>query len=60
MFNLHFYYWHEVMGPLAYHSRGDFEINQEDIFMLLSSVEPYTSSSESTISGPYYIGDQII
>ncbi len=48
------------MGPLSYHSRGNFEINQEDIFMLLSSVEPYTSSSESTVSGPYYIDDQII
>ena len=48
------------MGPLSYYSHGKFEISQEDIFMLLSSIEPYTSSSESTISGPYYIDDQII
>ncbi len=48
------------MGPLSFYSYGDFEITQEDIFMLLSSVEPYTVSSESTISGPYFIDDKII
>ncbi len=60
VFNLHFFYWHEVMGPLSYSSHGKFEISQEDIFMLLSSVEPYTASSESTISGPYYIEKEVI
>lgn len=58
--NLHFFYWHEVMGPLSYYSHGKFEITQEDIFMLLSSVEPYTESSESTISGPYFIDNEVM
>lgn len=48
------------MGPLSIYSHGEFEINQEDMFILLSSVEPYTISSESTISGPYYIDNQVI
>ena len=58
--NLSFYYWHEVMGPMSFYSKGDFQVNEEDIFLLLSSVEPYTSSEESTISGPYFLDDQVI
>ena len=57
---LGYYYWHEVAGPMVYYSKGKFEINEEDILLLLSSVEPYTSSDESTISGPYYVDKKII
>ena len=54
------YYWDEVMGPIAIYSKGKFKVKNDDIFLLLSSVEPYTTSIESNISGPHYMKDQII
>jgi len=39
---------------------GDFQISQEDIFLLLSSVEPYSTSDESAILGPYYVKNRVI
>ncbi|HUU78314.1 MAG TPA: hypothetical protein VMX55_08200 [candidate division Zixibacteria bacterium] len=58
--NISYYYWHEVMGPMVYFSNGKFQINEENLLLLLSSVEPYTTSNESTISGPYYVENQVI
>jgi len=57
---LNFYYWHDVMGPISFYSLGDFQISQEDIFLLLSSVEPYSASDESAILGPYYVENRVI
>lgn len=58
--NISYYYWHEVMGPMVYFSKGKFEIGEENILLLLSSVEPYTTSNESTMSGPYYVENQVV
>ncbi|MFW9922961.1 MAG: hypothetical protein ACFFDW_06690 [Candidatus Thorarchaeota archaeon] len=58
--SLNYYYWHEVAGPMSYFSSGKFEFSEEDLLLLLSSVEPYTSSSESSLTGPYYLRDQVI
>ncbi|HUT82407.1 MAG TPA: hypothetical protein VMZ29_14495 [Candidatus Bathyarchaeia archaeon] len=55
-----FYYWHEVMGPLLTYTKGKFEITDEDLLILLSSVEPYNITIESTISGPSYLGKKVI
>jgi hypothetical protein len=48
------------MGPLPIFSEGKLEIQEEDIFMLLSSIEPYSVTTESSILGPSYIGNEIL
>ncbi|MBN1327965.1 MAG: hypothetical protein JXA54_00705 [Candidatus Heimdallarchaeota archaeon] len=55
-----FYYWHEVMGPLLTFTKGKFEIKDEELLILLSTVEPYIITTESTISGPAYLGKKTI
>jgi len=56
---IHYYYWDEVMGPLLIHHDGGVQLKQEDVFMLLSSIEPYSETIESKIAGPYFIGDEV-
>ena len=56
---IHYYYWDEVMGPLLVHHDGGVQLTQEDVFMLLSSIEPYSETIESKIVGPYFIGDEV-
>lgn len=58
--NISFYYWHEIAGPMLYYSEGNFDISEEDLFMLLSSVEPFTATDESSLTGPYYVNDEVI
>jgi hypothetical protein len=48
------------MGPLQIYKEGKFELSEEDIFMLLSSIEPYCTSTESSILGPNYIGNEVV
>ncbi|MHA1125025.1 MAG: hypothetical protein ACTSO7_09595 [Candidatus Heimdallarchaeota archaeon] len=57
--SLHYYYWDEVMGPLLVYHDGSTQLKQEDVFMLLSSIEPYSETTESSLAGPYYIGKDI-
>jgi len=57
---VHFYYFDEVMGPVEIFSDGDLQIKQEDIYILLSTVEPYAISTVSTISGPTYLDDRVL
>ena len=54
------YYWHEVMGPLQMYSNGLLEISDEDLMMLLSTIEPYSCTAESSILGPKFYNKQII
>ncbi|NHJ46680.1 MAG: hypothetical protein FK733_02720 [Asgard group archaeon] len=58
--SINVYYWHEIMGPLPIYSDGKLEIKEEDVFILLSSIEPYSITTESSILGPSYIGDDIL
>jgi hypothetical protein len=48
------------MGPLKLYSDSDIELKDEEIYMLLSSIEPYLVTNESSILGPSYIGDKIL
>lgn len=57
--SIHYYYWDEVMGPLLVQHDGKVQLKQEDVFMLLSSIEPYSETSESSLAGPYYIGKDV-
>ncbi|MEA2071712.1 MAG: hypothetical protein U9O98_10545 [Asgard group archaeon] len=58
--SVHFYYWHEKLGPLLIYSKGDYTINEEQKYMLLSSVEPYAASQESSLSGPHYVSNRVM
>ncbi|MGC9781688.1 MAG: hypothetical protein HZR80_20780 [Candidatus Heimdallarchaeota archaeon] len=58
--NIQFYYWHEVMGPLAIYDDGKLKMTNEDILMLFSTVELYSCSTESSINGPSYKDDKIL
>ncbi|MBD3192408.1 MAG: hypothetical protein GF308_17345 [Candidatus Heimdallarchaeota archaeon] len=51
--SIYFLYWHEKAGPMILYSKGNHQIDQEELFLLLSMVEPFCSPCEATISGPY-------
>lgn len=55
--SIYFLYWHEIAGPLILYSKGNHQIEEEELFLLLSMVEPYSSPSEATISGPYPVNN---
>ncbi|NHJ39582.1 MAG: hypothetical protein FK731_06065 [Asgard group archaeon] len=55
-----FYYWHEVMGPLQIFADGNLKISEESLLILLSSIEPYSVTTESSILGPTYIESEVI
>ena len=57
--SIHYYYWDEVMGPILVHHDGKVQLKQEDVFMLLSSIEPYSETDESSLAGPYYINKEV-
>jgi hypothetical protein len=48
------------MGPLQMYSNGLLEISDEDLMMLLSTIEPYSCTAESSILGPKFYNKQII
>ena len=58
--NIQFYYWHEMMGPLAIYDDGKLKMTEEDILMLFSTVELYSCTNESSINGPSYKEDYVL
>ncbi|MCF2143502.1 MAG: hypothetical protein ACTSXO_00185 [Candidatus Heimdallarchaeota archaeon] len=58
--SVHFYYFDEVIGPVEIFSEGEFSIEQEDIYLLLSTTEPYSISPVSSMLGPSYMNEQVI
>lgn len=57
---IQFYYWHEVMGPLQIFADGNLKIAEEELLILLSSIEPYSVTTESSILGPSYIENEVV
>jgi hypothetical protein len=47
------------MGPILVHHDGKKQLKYDDVFMLLSSIEPYSQTEESSLAGPYYIGKEV-
>ena len=58
--SIHFYYFDEVIGPVELFSEGKFAIDQEEIYLLLSTIEPHLRSPTSSILGPTYLSDHVI
>jgi hypothetical protein len=51
---LSYFYWHQKIGPIELYSYGKFPKTEEDLLFWLSSNKGFISSTQSSISGPFY------